>query len=655
MSTTPAPSSPPTNTTSPPPAAPAPTTPSAPPPTTPSAPPPTTPATPPPTTPSAPPPATPASPPPPSPPAPSTPAPTSPGSSPPPPSTPTVTSPPPPKTPSTNKSPPPPKSPSTTPSPPSSSSGLDTGVIVGIAVGAVAILVVLSLCCIFCSKKKRRRREEPVYYVPPPPPPTGPKGEIYYGPPRPHQNTPPSPADHHVITMPKPPPAQAVASRPPPSPGYTPPPQPYSSGGSGSNYSGSETALPPPPPPGYSLGFSKSTFTYEELALATEGFSDSNLLGQGGFGYVHKGVLPNGKEVAVKQLKAGSGQGEREFQAEVEIISRVHHRHLVSLVGYCMTGSERLLVYEFVPNNTMEFHLHGKGRPTMDWSTRLKIALGSAKGLAYLHEDCHPKIIHRDIKAANILLDFKFECKVADFGLAKLSSDLNTHVSTRVMGTFGYLAPEYASSGKLTDKSDVFSFGVMLLELITGRRPVDASHTYIEDSLVEWARPVLTRALESDDFDELVDPRLQNSFDHNEMARMVACAAACVRHSARRRPRMSQVVRALEGDVSLSDLNEGIRPGHSSVYSSHGSSDYDSRPYDTKQRNLDMINHRKMALESQEYGASSEYSGGRTTSEYGLNPSGSSSEGQRTRETTREMELGKMNKNNRGYSGSSEY
>ncbi|KAM5547750.1 proline-rich receptor-like protein kinase PERK1 [Rosa sericea] len=675
MSTTPAPSSPPTNTTSPP-AAPAPTTPSAPPPTTPSTPPPTTPATPPPTTPATPPPTTPATPPPttpsapppktpasppppsgtpPSPPAPSTPAPTSPGSSPPPPSTPTVTSPPPPKTPSTTptKSPPPPKSPSTTPSP--SSPGLDTGVIVGIAIGAVAILVVLSLCCIFCSKKKRRRREEPGYYVPPPPPPTGPKGEIYYGPARPYQNAPPPPADHHVITMPKPPPAQAVASRPPHSPGYTPPPQPYSSGGSASNYSGSETPLAPPPPPGYSLGFSKSTFTYEELALATEGFSDSNLLGQGGFGYVHKGVLPNGKEVAVKQLKAGSGQGEREFQAEVEIISRVHHRHLVSLVGYCMTGSERLLVYEFVPNNTMEFHLHGKGRPTMDWSTRLKIALGSAKGLAYLHEDCHPKIIHRDIKAANILLDFKFECKVADFGLAKLSSDLNTHVSTRVMGTFGYLAPEYASSGKLTDKSDVFSFGVMLLELITGRRPVDASQTYVEDSLVEWARPVLTRALESDDFDELVDPRLQNNFDHNEMARMVACAAACVRHSARRRPRMSQVVRALEGDVSLSDLNEGIRPGHSSLYSSHGSSDYDSRPYDTKQRNLDMINHRKMALESQEYGASSEYSGGRTTSEYGLNPSGSSSEGQRTRETTQEMELGKMNKNNRGYSGSSEY
>ena len=132
-----------------------------------------------------------------------------------------------------------------------------------------------------------------------------------------------------------------------------------SSGGSGSNYSGSENPLPPPSP-GLSLGFSKSTFSYEELARATDGFSEANLLGQGGFGYVHRGVLPNGKEVAIKQLKAGSGQGEREFQAEVEIISRVHHKHLVSLVGYCIAGVQRMLVYEFVPNNTMEFHLHGK-------------------------------------------------------------------------------------------------------------------------------------------------------------------------------------------------------------------------------------------------------------------------------------------------------
>lgn len=146
----------------------------------------------------------------------------------------------------------------------------------------------------------------------------------------------------------------AYASKPPPAPLFI-----NSSGGSGSNYSGGENPHRPPSP-GISLGFSKSTFTYEELERATDGFSDANLLGQGGFGYVHKGILPNGKEVAIKQLKAGSGQGEREFQAEVEIISRVHHRHLVSLVGYCITGHQRLLVYEFVPNNTMEFHLHGK-------------------------------------------------------------------------------------------------------------------------------------------------------------------------------------------------------------------------------------------------------------------------------------------------------
>jgi len=413
-----------------------------------------------------------------------------------------------------------------------------------------------------------------------------------------------------------------------------PPAMLNSSGGSGSNYSGGE--ILPPPSPGAVLGFSKSTFTYEELLRATDGFSDANLLGQGGFGYVHRGLLPNGKEIAVKQLKLGSGQGEREFQAEVEIISRVHHKHLVSLVGYCISGGKRLLVYEFVPNNTLEFHLHAKGRPTMEWPARLKISLGAAKGLAYLHEDCHPKIIHRDIKASNILLDFQFEAKVADFGLAKFTTDNNTHVSTRVMGTFGYLAPEYASSGKLTEKSDVFSFGVMLLELITGRRPVDTTQTYMDDSLVDWARPLLMRALEDGEYDALVDPRLGKDFNPNEMARMIACAAACVRHSARRRPRMSQVVRALEGNVSLEDLNEGVRPGHSRFFGSYSSSDYDSGQY-----NEDMKKFKKMAFNNNY--TSSQYSA--PTSEYGQIPSASSSEGHQTQE----MESGAMKKG--GYSG----
>ncbi|CAN1126021.1 Proline-rich receptor-like protein kinase PERK1 [Linum perenne] len=633
---TPAPTSPPsTNTTSPPPA-----TPSAPPPATPSAPPPATPSAPPPSPPTSPPPVTPppaTSPPP----TPSTPSP--PSSTTPPPSTPSPpssTTPPPstPSPPSTTTSPPTPTSltpsapgtrtpPSSGGSPPSSSThsgGISTGVVVGITIGGVFLLLLLVVLCI-CRKRRRGGDHEAAYYAPPPPP-LVPKVDFYGG--QHLQQSAPPPSDRVAGSMPKP---------------SSPSPPVYMSSSGASNYSGSETPLPPPSP-GIVLGFSKSMFTYEELARATDGFCEANLLGQGGFGYVHRGVLPNGKEVAIKQLKAGSGQGEREFQAEVEIISRVHHKHLVSLVGYCITGSERLLVYEFVPNNTLEFHLHAKGRPTMEWPARLKIALGSAKGLAYLHEDCHPKIIHRDIKSANILLDFKFEAMVADFGLAKFSSDTNTHVSTRVMGTFGYMAPEYASSGKLTEKSDVFSFGVMLLELITGRRPVDTTHTYMDDSLVDWARPLLSRAQEDGKYDTLVDPKLEDNYDHNEMARMVACAAACIRHSARRRPRMSQVVRALEGDVSLADLNEGMRPGDSRGYGSYGSSDYD-----TSQYNEDMRKFRKMALGSQEHGVSSEYSGA-PTSEYGLNPSGSSSEGKMM---TREMEMGKMKRNSQGFSGSS--
>ncbi|KAL9387792.1 hypothetical protein Peur_020916 [Populus x canadensis] len=345
---------------------------------------------------------------------------------------------------------------------------------------------------------------------------------------------------------------------------------------------------------GISLGYSQTTFTYEELAMATENFSNANLLGQGGFGYVHKGILANGTVVAIKQLKSGSGQGEREFQAEIEIISRVHHRHLVSLVGYCITGSQRMLVYEFVPNYTLEFHLHGNGNPTMSWSTRMRIAVGSAKGLTYLHEDCQPKIIHRDIKAANILIDQSFEAKVADFGLARYSLDTETHVSTRVMGTFGYMAPEYASTGKLTEKSDVYSFGVVLLELISGRRPVDRTQSYIDDSIVDWARPLLKQALEDRNYDAVVDPKLQD-YDSNEMVRMIHCAAACVRHLARFRPRMSQIVRALEGNMPLDELNEGITPGLSSVYSS-ASSDYS-----TRQHEEDMKKFRKLALESLEH------------------------------------------------------
>ncbi|KAK4764309.1 hypothetical protein SAY87_013747 [Trapa incisa] len=342
----------------------------------------------------------------------------------------------------------------------------------------------------------------------------------------------------------------------------------------------------PPPSPNIILGFSKTKFTYDELAMATREFSEANLLGQGGFGYVHKGVLSNGEEVAVKQLKAWNEQGYREFQAEVEIISRVHHRHLVSLVGYCISGSRRILVYEFVPNSTLDFHLHVI--LLVPWS-------------------------------------FWIPVQLADFGHAKFKPDANTHLVTRVMGTFGYLAPEYASSGKLTVKSDVFSFGVMLLELITGRRPVNTSPTAMDDSLTDWARPLLPEVLEDGKYHALVDPRLQDDYNHDEMRRAVACAAACIRYEARRRPRMSQIVLALEGNISLSDLDlDGgmVTPQGSTPLSSKRCSDQDMVRYKEE-----LNKFRKFALESTEL--------------YGN--SGSTSDRMRSRESpmAQEIEIGR--------------
>ncbi|KAL3619049.1 hypothetical protein CASFOL_037277 [Castilleja foliolosa] len=476
-------------------------------------------------------------------------------------------------------------------------SNTDIAIIAGI-IGGGAVILALMIVCLICLRRKNRKRE---YYLEQGPPPKG-ADQYYKGP-----------------THKKSPSIDPNVKIPPPDIFGTPTDGRPTSNEFSPSYSGQNPIYMQPLSPNVGGYGAKSPFTYDELAAATNGFSQANILGQGGFGYVHKGVLPNGKEVAVKSLKSGSGQGEREFQAEVEIISRVHHRYLVSLVGYCIAGQQRMLVYEFVHNKTLEFHLHAKGQPVMDWASRLRIAVGSAKGLAYLHEDCHPRIIHRDIKSANILLDSNYEAKVADFGLAKLSSDNYTHVSTRVMGTFGYLAPEYAASGKLTEKSDVFSFGVMLLEIITGRRPVDPTNKQMDSlSLVDWARPLASKALENGDYSGLVDRRLEDNFVPHEMARMIACAAACIRHSARRRPRMSQIGRALDGDSSLEDLNEGVKPGQSQPFKNPTEN---VGTYDTGEYNADMMKFRKMVMTSQEYN-SNDYG---ATSEYGLNASSSSS------------------------------
>ncbi|CAA2961157.1 proline-rich receptor-like protein kinase PERK1 [Olea europaea var. sylvestris] len=635
-------SPPPAPPKSPPPASPPPAPPTSPPPSPPASPPPASPTSPPPPAPTkppkespppshhtpppkeSPPPHTPLSPPPPPPPSTPNPNPTA-SSSPPAP----IFSPPPPAAvshspPSGSLTQPPPShsSPANKPSgssggsrhSPSPSDSTNVAIISGIVVGGVVILAILITCLIL--SRSRRNKKQP-YYMSPGHGPIG--AEMYFQ--TSTQWNSPQPMEQIV----KIPPPLGSMGTPIGHVGVwaaTPSTQPVPANSSSefnSCFSGQLQTPKQPPSPnvGGITGFTKSQFTYEELEAATGGFCQANLLGQGGFGFVHKGILPDGKEVAIKSLKSGSGQGEREFQAEVEIISRVHHRHLVSLVGYFVADAQRMLVYEFVPNGTLEFHLHGKGRPVMDWATRLKIALGSAKGLGYLHEDCHPRIIHRDIKAANILLDYNFEAMVADFGLAKLTSDNNTHVSTRVMGTFGYLAPEYASSGKLTEKSDVFSYGVMLLELITGRRPVDPTGKIMEDSLVDWARPLLSKSMEDGNYGEIVDPRLLGNYDPLEMARMVACAAACIRHSARKRPRMSQIERALDGDASLEDLNDGGKTAHGTPYNNPTGN---TETYNTVAYNADMMKFRKMVMSSQEF-TSSEYG---ETSEYGLNPSSSS-------------------------------
>ncbi|KAJ3684991.1 hypothetical protein LUZ61_014155 [Rhynchospora tenuis] len=283
----------------------------------------------------------------------------------------------------------------------------------------------------------------------------------------------------------------------------------------------------------YSNTVSNGGIPYQQLYDMTAGFSGANLIGEGGFSRVYKGVFPDRTEVAVKQIKQEKA-AELELRSEIEIISRIHHRHLVKLLGYCLTEPYQLLVYEFIPNRTLLYHLHEEGLPVLDWQKRMKIAIGCARGMKYLHEDCEPKIVHRDIKSANILLDYYFEPKLADFGIAKVRYDGNTHVSTRVMGTHGYLAPEYATTGKLTYKSDVFSFGVVLLELITGRKAINPLDP--EESLVGWAWPLLVEAINSGNFENLVDPKLKGNYVANEVHQMINLAAACVRHSSANRP-----------------------------------------------------------------------------------------------------------------------
>ncbi|XP_047321606.1 leucine-rich repeat receptor protein kinase HPCA1-like isoform X2 [Impatiens glandulifera] len=294
-------------------------------------------------------------------------------------------------------------------------------------------------------------------------------------------------------------------------------------------------------------------FTFEEMRKYSNNFSEVNDIGTGGYGKVYRGTLPDGKMIAIKRAMKGSMQGAIEFKSEIELLSRVHHKNVVSLVGFCFDQSEQMLVYEYIPNGTLKDSLSGQSGFRLDWARRLRIALGSARGLQYLHELADPPIIHRDIKSNNILLDDRLNAKVADFGLSKaIGNPDQTHITTQVKGTMGYMDPEYYMTNQLTDKSDVYSFGVTLLELVTAKQPIEKGK-YIVREVRE--RMDKTKVLYN--IQEVIDPfLLGTALDGFE--KFVDVALRCVMETGADRPTMGQVVKEIENIMQLAGLNPDV-------------------------------------------------------------------------------------------------
>ncbi|KAG0569265.1 hypothetical protein KC19_6G078400 [Ceratodon purpureus] len=287
-------------------------------------------------------------------------------------------------------------------------------------------------------------------------------------------------------------------------------------------------------------------YTYQELDAATSGFSPSNLIGIGGGSQVYRGETYDGQLVAIKLLNQGRPQAEEELLTDIEINGSLKHRHIVALLGYSVDAKHLILVYELLPQGNLDDHLHGgKESAVLLWEVRYKIAVGIARALDYLHDGCPRPVVHRDVKASNILLSATFDAQLSDFGLAKWApTDVQFIRCNDVVGTFGYLAPEYFMYGRVNEKTDVYSFGVVLLELLTGRQPIDTTKPKGQENLVLWARPLL----EEKNIDILVDPRLEGKFDLNEFKSMMLSAALCIRHSAHRRPQMSKILKILSGE-----------------------------------------------------------------------------------------------------------
>ncbi|KAK7305615.1 hypothetical protein VNO77_43521 [Canavalia gladiata] len=293
-------------------------------------------------------------------------------------------------------------------------------------------------------------------------------------------------------------------------------------------------------------------YKYKDLKAATKNFSNENKLGEGGFGTVYKGTLKNGKAVAIKKLVLGkSSKMEDDFEGEVKLISNVHHRNLVRLLGCCSKGQERILVYEYMANSSLDKFLFGNKRGSLNWKQRCDIILGTARGLAYLHEEFHVSIIHRDIKTGNILLDDDLQPKIADFGLARLLPGDRSHLSTRFAGTLGYTAPEYAIHGQLSEKADTYSYGIVVLEIISGQKSTDVKDEDDREYLLQRA----WKAYERETHLELVDKEIEaNEYDAEEVKKIIEIALLCTQASAATRPTMSEVVVLLKSKGLMANL-----------------------------------------------------------------------------------------------------
>ncbi|KAM3405502.1 hypothetical protein ACQJBY_008162 [Aegilops geniculata] len=302
-----------------------------------------------------------------------------------------------------------------------------------------------------------------------------------------------------------------------------------------------------------SLGLETRRFTYNEIERITNNLQQ--VLGKGGFGYVYDGFLEDGTQVAVKIRSESSNQGGKEFLAEVQILTRIHHKNLVSLIGFCKDGEHMALVYEFMSEGTLQDHIVGGDRNTrcLTWRHRLKIAVESAQGLEYLHKGCNPPLIHRDVKATNILLNTRLEAKIADFGLSKaFNRDNESQVSTNVIvGTRGYMDPEYQTTGRPTTKSDVYSFGVVLLVLVTGKPPT--MHNPRSIGIIEWVQQRLSKG----NIEGVVDVRMLGDNDINSMWKAADIALKCTAQASTRRPNMTDVLLQLQECLKLEEDHAG--------------------------------------------------------------------------------------------------